>query len=92
LQRCRIARPRSGAILLFDRHHPSIPTCTRHAPARAAAVKDGPSRATAPAARSVLDGREHDGILDQVGAVICLSNKQTIKRRSQKAMKKRADA
>jgi len=33
---------RPGAILLFDRHHPSIPTCTRHAPARAAAVKDGP--------------------------------------------------
>jgi hypothetical protein len=49
-------------------------------------------RATAPAARSVLDGREHDGILDRVGAVICLSNNQTIKRRSQKAMKKRADA
>jgi hypothetical protein len=49
-------------------------------------------RATAPAARSVLDGREHDGSLDRVGAVICLSNKQTIKRRSQKAMKKRADA
>jgi hypothetical protein len=33
---------RPGAILLFDRHHPSIPTCTRHAPTRAAAVKDGP--------------------------------------------------
>jgi hypothetical protein len=49
-------------------------------------------RATAPAARSVLDGREHDGILDRVGAVICPSNNQTIKRRSQKAMKKRADA
>jgi hypothetical protein len=48
-------------------------------------------RATAPAARSVLDGREHDGILDQVGAVICLSNNQTIKRRSQNAIKKRAD-
>ena len=30
-------------ILLFDRHHPSIPTCARHLPARAAAVKDGPS-------------------------------------------------
>jgi hypothetical protein len=49
-------------------------------------------RATAPAARSVLDGREHDGILDRVGAVICQSNNQTIKGRSQKAMKKRADA
>jgi len=31
-----------GPILLFDRHHPSIPTCTRYLPARAAAVKDGP--------------------------------------------------
>jgi len=31
-----------GFILLFDRHHPSIPTCTRAMPARAAAVKDGP--------------------------------------------------
>jgi hypothetical protein len=30
-------------ILLFDRHHPSIPTCTRYLPARAAAVKDAPS-------------------------------------------------
>jgi len=32
-----------GAILLFDRHHPSIPTYALHVPARAAAVKDGPS-------------------------------------------------
>jgi hypothetical protein len=31
-----------GAILLFDPHHPSIPTRTRHAPARAAAVKGWP--------------------------------------------------
>jgi len=31
------------AILLFDRHHPSVPTCTRDLPARAAAVKDGPA-------------------------------------------------
>jgi hypothetical protein len=28
-------------------------------------------RATASAARSVLDGREHDGMLDRVGAMIC---------------------
>jgi hypothetical protein len=33
----------SGPILLFDRHHPSAPTCTRLVPARAVAVKDGPS-------------------------------------------------
>src|SRR5258706_4241578 len=30
-------------ILLFDRHHPSVPTCTQSVPSRAAAVKDGPS-------------------------------------------------
>src|SRR4051812_32202066 len=29
-------------ILLFDRDHPSVPTCTRDLPARTAAVKDGP--------------------------------------------------
>jgi hypothetical protein len=49
-------------------------------------------RATAPAARSVLDGREHDGIIDRIGVAISLPNKQAIKSRSQKAMKKRADA
>jgi hypothetical protein len=32
-----------GPILLFDRHHPSVPTCTRDLPAGAAAVKDGPA-------------------------------------------------
>jgi|SRR6516225_12420652 hypothetical protein len=31
-----------GPILLFDRYHPSAPTCTRDTPTRAAAVKDGP--------------------------------------------------
>jgi hypothetical protein len=34
---------RSSPILLFDRRHPSVPTCARNTPARAAAVKDGPS-------------------------------------------------
>ena len=38
------AAPRARrAILLFDRRHPSVPTCARDMPARAAAVKDGPS-------------------------------------------------
>jgi len=55
----------SGPILLFDRHHPSVPTCTLEVPARAAAVKDGPS--FGPLARSVLDGCEHDGMIDRVG-------------------------
>jgi hypothetical protein len=41
-------------ILWFDRHHPSAPTRLR---------------ATASAARSVLDGREHDGRLDRVGGL-----------------------
>jgi hypothetical protein len=30
-------------ILLFDRHHPSVPTCAQPEPSRAAAVKGGPS-------------------------------------------------
>jgi len=38
-----IARLCCRAILLFDRRHPSVPTCARDMPARAAAVKDGPS-------------------------------------------------
>ena len=49
-------------------------------------------RATASAARSVLDGREHDGMLDRVGAVIAPPTKQSIKSRTRKAIKKRADA
>src|SRR5260370_34527960 len=47
-------------------------------------------RVTASAARSVLDGCEHDGMLDRVGAAI--SDNQTIKSTPQKAIKKRADA
>src|SRR5712671_4486151 len=35
-----------GTILLFDRDHPFVPTCTRDLPTRAAAVKDGRLRAT----------------------------------------------
>jgi hypothetical protein len=50
-------------ILLFDWDHPSVPTCTRYLASRAAAVKDEPLfAATATAARSVLDGREHGGM------------------------------
>jgi hypothetical protein len=47
-------------------------------------------RATASAARSVLDGCEHDGMLDRVGAAI--ADNQTIKSTPQKAIKKKADA
>jgi len=53
-------------IPLFDWHHPSAPTCTRQTLAGGTAVKDG-HLATATAARSVLDGREHDGRLERVG-------------------------
>src|SRR5882757_1892485 len=54
----------SSSILLFDWDHPSVPTCTRCLPSRAAAVKDEPLfAATASAARSVLDGREHGGMV-----------------------------
>jgi hypothetical protein len=72
------------------RSHSSIPTCAKFQPPRAAAVKDGPVfGATAPAARSVLDGREHDGSLDRVGdlpiAPIKPSLKKAHKRASQKA-------
>ena len=49
-------------------------------------------RATAPAARTVLDGREHDGRLPRVGAAISPSNKQTIKKRPRTTIKKRNDA
>jgi hypothetical protein len=57
-----------GPILLFDRYHPSAPTCTRDMPTRAAAVKDGPSSGSL--ARSVLDGCEHDGTIERVGGLI----------------------
>ena len=55
-------------ILLFDWDHPSVPTCTRCLPSRTAEVKDEPLfAATARAARSVLDGREHGGMLERSG-------------------------
>ena len=66
----RFSRPVSfGQILLFDRRHPSAPTYTRDLPARAAAVKDGPSSGS-PRQRRVLDGREHDGMIERVGGPV----------------------
>jgi hypothetical protein len=47
-------------IHLFDRDHPSVPTCARAWPSRAAAVKDG---ALQRHRRLVLDRREHGGML-----------------------------
>src|SRR5258708_36886692 len=61
-------------ILLFDRHHPSVPTCTQSVPSRAAAVKDGPVfgpplqrraaslTAASTAARSVVWGNRYTPI------------------------------
>src|SRR5712675_1225843 len=47
-------------------------------------------RATASAARSVLDGCEHDGMLDRVGEPI--RTNRTIKKRASKAIKNRDQA
>jgi hypothetical protein len=56
--------PGEGVILspihLFDRDHPSVPTCACAWPSRAAAVKDG---ALQRHRRLVLDRREHGGML-----------------------------
>src|SRR5262249_36054223 len=48
-------------IHLFDRDHPSAPTCARSWPSRAAAVKDG---ALQRHRRLVLDRREHGGMIN----------------------------
>ena len=58
--------PRS-TILLFDQDgHPVVPTCLPLDSPRAAAVKHA-RRAPPKAARSVLDGREHGGIITADG-------------------------
>jgi hypothetical protein len=48
-------------IHLFDRDHPSAPTCVRSSPSCRAAVKDG---ALQRHRRLVLDGSEHGGMLN----------------------------
>jgi ABC transporter substrate binding protein len=50
-----------------------LPPRPAHSPCRRAQRRSRMARlrATASAARSVLDGREHDGMLDRVGAMIC---------------------
>jgi len=57
-------------ILLFDprAEHSSVPTATIRAVARSGGQGWPLFAATASAARSVLDGREHDGTLPRVGA------------------------
>ena len=49
-------------------------------------------RATALAARSVLDGREHDGMLGRVGKPIPKLTNRTIKKGERKTIKKRDHA
>jgi hypothetical protein len=49
-------------------------------------------RATAPAARSVLDGREHDGSLDRVGDLPIAPIKPSLKKLANVRVKKRAHA
>jgi hypothetical protein len=48
-------------ILLFDRDHPSAPTCVRSSPSCRVVVTDGAFSATD---RLVLDNREHGGRID----------------------------
>jgi hypothetical protein len=55
--------PITTTILLFDHDdHSAVPTCARPR-CRAQRRSRMPRRASPQAARSVLDGREHDGIL-----------------------------
>jgi hypothetical protein len=49
-------------------------------------------RATALAARSVLDGREHGGTLGRVGEPINTNTSRTIEKRERKTIKKRDHA
>jgi hypothetical protein len=49
-------------------------------------------RATALAARSVLDGREHDGMLGRVGEPINTHTNRTIKKGERQTIKKRDHA
>jgi hypothetical protein len=63
-----MSRPRLNPRPLVrpDRHRPFVPTCPFHAPSRAGAVNDG-RRPPPQAARSVIDGAEHEGIIPAGG-------------------------
>jgi hypothetical protein len=63
-----IPQPRLSPILLFDRDHLSVPTCTAQAGARSCRQGWPVFGPSPPAARSVLDGSEDDGTLERVGA------------------------
>jgi hypothetical protein len=58
--------PTETVILLFDQNgHPVVPTCAP--PRRRAQRQSRMAEGHREAARSVLDGREHDGTLDADG-------------------------
>src|ERR1700682_3648998 len=77
-------------ILLFDRHHPSVPTCAQQCRRAQRRSRMARLRATASAARSVLDGREHGGMLGRVGGPV--HTDPTIQKRTQTAIKNRDHA
>ena len=83
-------RPTGSRVPSFCSIGAILPSRPARSPCRRAQRRSRMARlrATASAARSVLDGREHDGMLDRVGAAISPCNKQTIKRRPRKTIKK----
>ena len=87
-------RPTGSRVPSFCSIGAILPSRPARSPCRRAQRRSRMARlrATASAARSILDGREHDGRLDRVGAAISLYNKQTIKRRPRKTIKKRTHA
>src|SRR5271166_5843513 len=87
-------RPTGSRVPSFCSIGAILPSRPARSPCRRAQRRSRMARlrATASAARSILDGREHDGRLDRVGAAISLCNKQTIKRRPRKTIKKRTHA
>jgi len=76
---------------LFDRRHPSVPTCARDTPARTAAVKDGPSGPPRQRREASLTAASTTANFPASGCDL-LSNNQTIKKRPQTTIKKRNDA
>ena len=87
-------RPTGSRVPSFCSIGAILPSRPARSPCRRAQRRSRMARlrATASAARSVLDGREHDGMLDRVGAATSQCNKQTIKRRPRKTIKKRTHA
>src|SRR4030088_2647843 len=81
-------------ILLFDPGGAILPSRPARNPSRRAQRRSRMARlrATAPAARSVLDGREHDGSLHRVGDLPIAPIKPSLKKLANARVKKRAHA